>query len=359
MQIFSDIDKNKEEIIESINRHGFTAEHNFYCFFYDLGKDEVNRFVSFDNNQGILAKYNEKKKEWRIFSEVLAQPNKRNGLLLNFCTHIFANSEAKKIIVELSDESRNQLLLSIKNSELRANKINYSLEWPVFDFKSWTGDKMEGKDWKDLRYYWNKFHRDHDVKFVGCEEFNKNELLKILEEWKKNRKCSDYIKIRPYQLMIENGFNGFDHTRVLVVDGEPAGITGGFRLNNNNNNNNNKNNKNNNSIKYSNENSINNNNNESNTNNNSVHNKKFNYYSCVGILNYKYDRMGEIMNMDDLFFLKKQGYNLVDFGGSFEEMIPFKKKFFPTYWYKTHIFSIVKKIQKDKRTSTNSNSVRT
>jgi len=45
--------------------------------------------------------------------------------------------------------------------------------------------------------------------------------------------------------------------------------------------------------------------------------------------------------MDDLINLKKSGYNIVDFGGVENSSLAFKKKFHPSYFYKTHIFSIV------------------
>ena len=67
------------------------------------------------------------------------------------------------------------------------------------------------------------------------------------------------------------------------------------------------------------------------------------YYSNMGILNYKYDGLGELSNWDDLCFLKKQGYEFVDFGGSDDRILEFKKKFKPHKVYKTYIFSIVRK----------------
>ena len=67
-----------------------------------------------------------------------------------------------------------------------------------------------------------------------------------------------------------------------------------------------------------------------------------NYYSAVGILDYSYPELGEVANMDDLDRLKRKGFDYVDFGGSDETLLSFKKKFRPEKIYKTYIFSIVR-----------------
>ena len=106
-------------------------------------------------------------------------------------------------------------------------------------------------------------------------------------------------------------------TRTLIIDGEPCSITAGWR----------------------------------------VPNSKT-YYSAFGLHNYKYDRLGEATNIDDLNALKQQGYTVVDFGGSDGNLLEFKKKFKPHQFYDTITFSIqpvIEKIEKTEEETTKKN----
>ena len=102
--------------------------------------------------------------------------------------------------------------------------------------------------------------------------------------------------------MIDLNFEGVDHARTMVVDGRPCSITAGWKIANSN-----------------------------------------NYYSGVGIYNYAAENIGEVANLEDLFFLKQGGYEKIDFGGGGKALTAFKMKFKPTSLYKTYSFPVVKR----------------
>jgi hypothetical protein len=163
----------------------------------------------------------------------------------------------------------------------------------------WKGDLMQGGEWKDMRYYWNKFFREHKVEFVTADKVSKKDMIKLVYDWKKSRKTGDRAYIDYYIQTIKDGFNGYDVTRIMIVDGIVAAITAGFIV------------------------------------------RKRYYYSSIGLYNTTIPRCNDIANMDDLINLKKIGIETVDFGGIEQEHIEFKKKFRPSRYYNTQLFSII------------------
>jgi hypothetical protein len=308
-------DANSEEgkkLIETmLFKYGSSAEHNYYCYI-----DKMEEFCAsskpyicmFEDFKGVLAKYDAKSGVYRIFMEIFAPQKEKAQILKRFLDHIFSlEHKPKKIWVELETETRKDVLNILKDTDYICNKINYTLIWPVFDMNVWDGDLMQGGEWKDLRYYWNKFFREHKTEFVTADsdKFNIEDMKKLVYEWKKNRQVSDRAEIDYYIKVIESGFRGYDVTRIMLVDGNIGAITAGF---------------------YS---------------------RPGYYYSSIGLYNTEIPRCNDIANMDDLINLKRLGCKVVDFGGVEEEHLEFKKKFRPTRYYKTHVFSIVLKNSKN------------
>lgn len=310
MEIINDINLNKELIDHSMNKYGYCAEHYYYCFLYNIETWEQPYIFKFDEDSLILAKYDTADNDWYVFVGVLASNDSWLNYLYEFLEYCFSKN-ARKVWVEFTTEKRKELLNynnSNKNSRknYKINKINYTLTWPVFKMSEWTGDKMIGKEWKDIRYYWNKFFREHKVEFRSYVSSDKEILKEIVLRWKKERTGKDKTYDHYYLNTIDNNFLGYE-TRVIIVDGKICGVTAGYKLTNRN---------------Y--------------------------YYSSIGIIVKEFDRIGEIANMDDLIECKNRGYDFVDFGGGEEQLTEFKKKFNPTYFYKTHVFSIQVKNDKNK-----------
>jgi hypothetical protein len=300
MEVFSDVNACKGMIEQSILKYGHCAEHYYYCYLYNISSTEHGYFFRWEDDMSILAKHDTKNNEWFIFVGILAPLDKRITLMKEFLEYIFSKN-AKKVWCEFIPEFRLAVMKDLKDSNYRVNKVNYSLTWPVFKMNEWHGDKMEGKDWKDLRYYWNRFFREHKVEFRAYTSEDRLIMRELVMRWKKERNGTDKTYDHYYLKTIDNDFIGYQ-TRVIIVDNKICGITAGYKLPN-----------------------------------------KDYYYSSIGIIVKEFDRIGEIANMDDLINLKKQSHEIVDFGGGESHLTEFKKKFKPSYFYTTDIFSIVKK----------------
>ncbi len=297
MEAIRDTLANREAVEHAIGRHGWCAEHNFWHFQYNTDKDEESYLFRFEDDMGILASHCEKTNIWTMFSEVLAPESKRLGLLLAFLDYVLREKKAKKVVVELESAFRQDVLRAIKG-KYRACKPTMTLVWPVFDMAQWN-PSLPGKDWKKQRNHLNTFYRQHTVKAVPSADLPSKQLRAILNAWKKNRPKTDRTYSSHYLNAIKANFEGFDMTRTLLIDGEPCSITGGWRIPNSD-----------------------------------------TYYSAFGLHNYKYDRLGEVTNIDDLNELKRRGHATVDFGGSEGGLLEFKKKFRPHRFYETVTFSI-------------------
>jgi hypothetical protein len=304
MEVISDVGRAKSLIEKSISKYGCSAEHNYYCYFYNIEPwEDPYIFIFNDDTETycILSKYDTHDNDWYFVVEPIAPEDKKISILLEALEFVFSKN-IRKAWLELESKTRKSLLVELQDRQLlKVNKINYTLVWPVFDMTQWTGEKMEGKDWKDLRYYWNKFFRDHKVEFVTADKVPKEDLKVLVHEWKKKRTATDRVYEEYYLNAIEYGFTGYDVNRIMIVDDKIAAITAGFRS------------------------------------------REGYYYSTIGLYNADIDRCNEVANMDDLINLKRLGYHFVDFGGQENKSLDFKKKFRPSYFYKTHIFSVVKK----------------
>ncbi|MGV8151091.1 MAG: phosphatidylglycerol lysyltransferase domain-containing protein [Candidatus Woesearchaeota archaeon] len=309
MEVLSDIKGNKDLLERSFIKYGNCAEHYYYCFLYNIEPWEDPKIFLFENDSTILAKYDKDDNDWYVFVGLLAPSDKAIGYFKKFLEYAF-NNGCRKVWVEFRTDFRKIVLKEFKNSEYKLNPISYTLTWPVFDMKEWTGEKMEGKDWKDMRYYWNKFFREHKVEFRSYIQSDKDTLKELVLRWKKERNGTDKTYDHYYLSVIDNDFIGYE-TRVMVVDDKICGVTAGYFIKD-----------------------------------------KDYYYSSIGIIVKEHDRIGEIANMDDLIECKKKGYGIVDFGGGEPHLTEFKKKFRPTYYYKTHVFSIQRKNDKDKTDKT-------
>lgn len=300
MELVSVIE-NKELVEDIIKKHGYGHDHNVYSILYYRDEGETPYFVDFGNSQGFIA-YLDNDNEWVVISDIMAPKDKRVDYLLQFLDYAFSKGTLK-VWIECLEDFRSELMKRLKvQDKYKSSKIRYSLMSPVYDMKKWDGNLMQGKEWKDMRYYWNKFFRDHKVEIKTVSEVDKNELKDLVNRWKKERMSGDRANMNYFLNAVEANLEGFDVTRVIIVDGKISSLTAGFKIPNSN-----------------------------------------NYYSAIGICSREFDRMGEISNMDDLMNLKKLGYDHVDFGNGLKELTDFKKKFRPEYLYKSYIFSIVKK----------------
>lgn len=301
MDIINDIDNGKKEIINCIKKHGSVREHN-YWFFYNQQTDYAKIFFLKFKDAGIISiRY--KSGIWELIGEVLAPEKKRLELFNEFLDYVLLRKKDKKVFVFVPEKFFN----GIKDIMQKSNqyKITHAPDiycTPVFNMRKWD-ESLKGKEFKKLRNIRNKFLRYYDVKFIPPEEIDKKKLIKILYDWRKKRpKVERNYYTEMYVKFIKSDFEGTDMSSTMVVNGEPCCITAGWRIPNTN-----------------------------------------NFYSAIGLYNYKYEGLGEVANIDDLTQIKKAGYKHADFGDSTESLLQFKKKFGPESFYRTYWFHIVRR----------------
>lgn len=286
---------------KAIMEYGDGAEHHYWYYMHEAEESLSPRFVT-DGRFGILGLHDSSKNVWKFHAEPLAPKEKRAEFLHEVSKSLFSQGAAK-ITVEIMPETRKELMeLARKSGAVKVCKVNYELEWPVYDLSSWDGDGLQGSQWKDMRNYLNNFRKNYpNHSVVDARSLTQKELHRLVVEWKKNRaKRREHTPIDSFKNAINCNFEGFAEARAVVVDGKPVALTAGFSV---------------------------------------IHTKP-QYYSAIGIYNPEYGRLGEFANWDDLCNLKKKGYRIVDFGGGDDSLNAFKRKFHPTYTYKTQIFSL-------------------
>ncbi|MBI4709067.1 MAG: DUF2156 domain-containing protein [Candidatus Portnoybacteria bacterium] len=299
MKIIKNVCDAEEIINPFIEKHGHLPEHHYH-FYLNYGREkEENIFIDLGNQKGILAY--KKENIWRILTDPTAPQKEKKQALCETIDWIFIDQKAKKIILEdITEDLRNQICAE-KSKIWRAAKTVDLLSWPIIDLENWDAE-LSGKRWKRLRNMQNKFFKENRVKVIAAQEARRADLKNLVLKWKKQRSGTDRAHYPPYLKFIENDFCGCDMAQVMMVNGQPASLCGGW----------------------------------------AIPNSK-DYYSSIGIYDYDFNDIGEISYLDELGALKKKGYQRVDFGGSGEKLLAFKMKFHPISIYRTHTFSILKK----------------
>jgi len=301
MDIIDDFDSNKKEITNYIEKYGSCREHN-YWFFYNQQTNYTKLHFFKSGNAGIISiRY--KSGIWEIIGDTLGKAEKRKELFKEILDYVLLTKKDKKMFVFIPEKFFNDMGSILKKSSkyrmTNSPDIYYN---PVFDMKKWD-EKLKGKEFKKLRNIRSKFLKSHDVKIILSKDIDKKKLIQIVHDWRKNRPKKEmnyYTEM--YLNFIKNNFEGTDMARTVVVNNKPCTITAGWKIPNSK-----------------------------------------NYYSSIGLYNYRYDGLGEVGNIDDLINIKKKKYNFADFGDSTESLLQFKKKFGPESFYKTYWFHIVKR----------------
>ena len=301
MDIIDDFDSNKKEIINYIKKYGFCREHN-YWFFYNQQTNYAKIYFFRLADSGLFPiRY--KSGIWEIIGDAMGKEEKRLDLFKYILDYILLKKKDKKIFLFVPEKFYN----GINNFLRKTDKYRITGEpiiyfTPVFNMKKWD-ENLQGNTWKKLRNVKNRFLKSNNVEFIPSREVDKKKLNDVVHRWKRSRpKLEKNYYIPMYLNFIKNNFEGTDITRSVVVDGEPCTITAGWKIPNNK-----------------------------------------NYYSAIGLYNYKYDGLGEMANIDDMTQIKNKKFLFADFGDSTESLLQFKKKFNPEKIYKTYWFHIVKK----------------
>lgn len=299
MTFHEDISAVRKEIEAAIKKYGFAPEHNVDCFLYASESYQKPIFINWPDGTGLLT--HKEDKDWYTFSEPIAPTNLRGQRVVEFSASALNQSGIKKVVTESRVDTRKEILKSLP-SIYKARSINYTLNWPVMNMEKFD-PTLPGGHFKSLRNAKNKFYKEHEVEVKEAKSIKKELLHEAVNIWVKLRKHSDRAYKHSYINAINAGFVGLKSARAMIVDGKPVGFNAGWDIPNSN-----------------------------------------MYYAGIGIHDYSVQDLGLMLYLEDLEWIKKAGYKIADMGGV-EKGGPlnFKSQFLPESWYKTFVFSIVKK----------------
>ena len=297
----------ENKIKQAIKKFGYAPEHNYYWYHYSEGiggfeekklKKQRNIFVLWPDGSGILTK--ESSEEFYIFSQPLALPEKRLEILKEYVTEVILGGRVKKVTLEI-ETIYYARLIKLLPMVLMALPVQYSLISPIMDFAKFD-PKLPGKKFKYIRKAENKFRKTYAIEIIDAKEIPKKTLFGRIDRWKAARGGQDKAAEMGYRNIIRAGWKGTDHAHAFKVDGVIRGLNAGWRIPNSN-----------------------------------------RYYAAIGMQDYAVPDFGELLYLEDLRWMKAQGYEEADMGGGEESLTKFKNKFGPSKWYETKIFTIVKK----------------
>lgn len=293
------------EIIQrAISKFGCMPEQNAYDCVNNRPKSSENVLFDFGDDKILLAGYNKASNRWHLFSSDILVPNEeRFCRLMEFCIYCFKEKNAKKIMMESDDSLFEQLKNEVKKLDspsLKMSRVRYTYYWPVINLSSWNPD-LSGKSWHKIRNMISSLCKKNNVTIGLATKNSKENLKKIVYDWKSNRRGKDRAEYRHYLNLIDNDFKGTDYTSSIIVNGEPCSIAAGWKIPNTN-----------------------------------------SFYLSLALHNYKLKGLGELMYIESLRHFKNMGLDTVDLGGSGNDLLAFKEKFKPDYIYKTYEFSLAR-----------------
>ncbi|MBN1792278.1 hypothetical protein JW826_01180 [Candidatus Woesearchaeota archaeon] len=311
MKEITDIDGNEEFIRGYIQRLGFMPEHKFEYFKCLTDEGTPTFLYDEDVGFGVMCFFSKEGKSRIVTSlvEPLAPKEKMIEALERFIKFCVEEKGMDKVILETRYEVKLGLAKRLKEEGkgYEVLKERYSMTWPVFIMKNFD-ENLSGGKWKKIRYFKNKFFKDHDAKVDDFKDEDKEVLKELVMDWVKKRTASDHAAYKRYINMIESSFKGFDMVKVIKVKDKPVSVFGGWKTV-----------------------------------------MPGMYYSCVGIYDYDYENIGEVSNVIDLSLIKQLGVEKTDLGGGEEALTNFKKKFFPDEFYRTDVYTVLRRDKEKKK----------
>ncbi len=149
MNFFENILTERPLIEKAIKKYGYTPEHHFWWYYCQEGEGQKDVYVAFSDGSGLLTIEERDKKISTVFSSPVAPPARRVPIILEYLNKVFKSPKIQKVTFELETELRKELLRKLP-PHIKAHAINYTLTWPIYDFKMFN-PAMSGKHWKTLR----------------------------------------------------------------------------------------------------------------------------------------------------------------------------------------------------------------
>lgn len=290
----------------AIDKFGFAPEHNLEWFIAYADHKQKPVVAMWPNGEAVLV-YQEEK-AWYTFSEPLAPVADRGRRVTELADLIFKTyPHVEKVITEAREDTRQQIINSLSD-ELRMIEDSddcYILTWPVMNMQKFD-PLLPGGHFKSLRNAKSKFYRDHKVEIKNISDISKQDLKNLVDRWvpiATLKTEAEFMHPEPYYNIIEMDFSGITTARAMIVDDLIVGLNGGWEIPNSD-----------------------------------------AFYAAIGIHDYSAPDLGLMLYLEDLEWLKANGYKTVDMGGVEEgNPLNFKNQFLPESWYKTYVFSIIKK----------------
>tara|TARA_Y100000310_G_scaffold229168_1_gene231533 strand:- start:18850 stop:19794 length:945 start_codon:yes stop_codon:yes gene_type:complete len=313
IEIINDVEGNRKLIEETIKLYGSDPEQNYGYFISHQADDPKGDQCVYirAGKYGILTTLDKESKYWIMIGQPIAPKKEQAELFKEVLDYLTQKKLFDKFVAEFEKEEKKTVDELISKS-YKVHAPSCTLYWPIYDLNTWNGDELKGGDWKKLRYMTNNITKKHKVKIVDSVRVDKDELKKVVNKWKEqrkltgfgiNRKDSNFTDADQYIKLIDMEFTGCKFAKTVMINDKAASITAGWE----------------------------------------VPNKTGAYYSGIGIYDYTIEYIGEYVNWSDLVMLKKAGYKEVDFGGSPKPLLQFKEKFKPSKIYTTHIYTVSRK----------------
>ncbi|MDE2019258.1 MAG: DUF2156 domain-containing protein [Patescibacteria group bacterium] len=300
MKFLEDIVAARPTIEAAIQKWGYAAEHNFFWFQCYVDPGWRNIFIESEHG-ALFTSYNPKKQVYAVVFDPLAAPEQRIPLLLEYTDWIFKHTQAKKIWFQLETPVQQRLWQELP-VEYHANKVYFSLVWPIYDMRDFD-TALPGGHFKSIRKEMHRFYRDHAVTVRDAHAYpDAAALHAVVDHWRERRPNPEKALDGAYHQVIDNNFKGMDEARIFEVDGKPVGFNAGWNVPNSD-----------------------------------------RFYGAIGLHDYSIDGLGTMLYLEDLFYLKGHGYGEVDMAGSEKPLLWFKNKFcLPKRTYRTSHFSITR-----------------
>ena len=308
MQIIEDQKIFEPLVRKAINKYGFAPDHNFGWFVVYVDRAQKPVVALWDNGEIELA--HKADKDWYTFSEPLAKERNRGQKVAELASFVLKNySDVEKVITEALEDTRQEVIDHLSDNlriidHTEDSENNYMITWPVMNMEKFN-PALPGGHFKYLRNARSKFYRNQKIEIREATEVSKKDLHDLIDRWVvvAKQKEVELIHEEPYHNLIANDFRGLDAARVMIADGKIVGLNGGWDIPNS---------------------------------------KTF--YAAIGIHDYSLPDLGLMLYLEDLEWIKKAGYLEADMGGVDEgSPLNFKNQFLPDHWYKSYVFTIVRK----------------
>ncbi len=296
MRVIDKVEDFLPKFKKDIEKFGDITDHHLYYLLYeDSPKNYGIFYFDFGEKGGILA--HNKNDIWKITTEPVAKNKDRIVLIEKFFKYV---GKGKKVMFEdCRGNLKKEIFELSEKMKLKPRKPHFVSYWPLYKLSDFD-EKLEGSKWKRLRKAKNYFTKRNNVRITDACNVKKELLKKIIYDWKDKRKGIDVIDSDHYLRFIENGFPGCKEAKVILINNIPSAFFSGWEVPNSN-----------------------------------------CFYPSMSIHNYQYKEMSVFIAWNIFSRAKKQGYEYLNFGGSDQDLLIFKKKFHPIEIYKAYSFSVV------------------